>query len=61
MEEQSFRIMELSNLKCSSSSFCAEEERLERFVTKWDHILAGLHENRLRHICSVKRLDTLIV
>ena len=39
--EQSFRIIELSNLRCSVSSFYTEEERLERFIAKWDHILAG--------------------
>ena len=42
--EQSFRIIELSNLRCSVSTFYAEEERLERFIAKWDHILAGLDE-----------------
>ena len=42
--EQSFRIIELSNLRCSVSSFYTEEERLERFIAKWDHILAGLDE-----------------
>ena len=40
--EQSFRIIELSNLRCSVSTFYAGEERLERFIAKWDHILAGL-------------------
>ena len=42
--EQSFRIIELSNLRCSVSTFYAEEERLDRFIAKWDHILAGLDE-----------------
>ena len=42
--EQSFRIIELSNLRRSVSSFYTEEERLERFIAKWDHILAGLDE-----------------
>ena len=31
-------------MRCSVPSFYTEEERLERFIAKWDHILAGLDE-----------------
>ena len=36
--DQSFRLVELSARQCHTSSRYADEECLERFLDKWDHL-----------------------